>query len=85
MPDRSRASRSGRSRSKISRPSVAPQGFYNQGFPGDSLIGYDLLAQFLVRIDYPRRRLWLRREPAAAASARPDPQARSVNAADATR
>jgi len=44
---------------------VAPQGYYNQGFPGDSMIGYDLLAQFLVRIDYPRRRLWLRREPAA--------------------
>ena len=44
---------------------VAPHGVHNLGFPGDSVIGYDLLAQFLVRIDYPRRRLWLRREPAA--------------------
>jgi predicted aspartyl protease len=44
---------------------VAPQGLYNQGFSGDSILGYDLLAQFLVRIDYPRQRLWLRRDPAA--------------------
>ncbi len=40
---------------------IAPQGYHNMGFPGDSVIGYDLLAQFLVRIDYPRRRLWVRR------------------------
>jgi len=39
---------------------VSPTGFYNLGFPGDSLMGYDLLAQFLVRIDYPRQRIWLR-------------------------
>jgi predicted aspartyl protease len=41
---------------------VAPNGFYNLGFPGDSVLGVDLLAQFLVRIDYPRARLWLRRD-----------------------
>jgi hypothetical protein len=29
----------------------------------------DLLDQFLVRIDYPRERLWLRRAPAARADA----------------
>lgn len=40
---------------------VAPNGFFNQGLPGDSIVGFDLLAQFLVRIDYPRARLWLRR------------------------
>lgn len=38
---------------------VAPKGWYNIGLPGDSVIGYDLLAQFVVRIDYPRGRLWL--------------------------
>lgn len=40
---------------------VAPNGFFNQGFPQDSILGFDLLAQFRVRIDYPRRRLWLQR------------------------
>jgi S1-C subfamily serine protease len=40
---------------------VAPNGWYNQGGPNDSVIGYDVLAPFVVRIDYPRRRLWLRR------------------------
>lgn len=44
---------------------VAPHGFYNVGFPGDSAVGFDLLSQFLVRIDYPRQRLWLRRNPDA--------------------
>jgi len=39
---------------------VAPKGWYNIGFPGDSVLGYDVLAQFVVRIDYPRGRLWLR-------------------------
>jgi len=39
---------------------VAPKGWYNIGFPGDSVVGYDLLAQFVVRIDYPRQRLWLK-------------------------
>jgi hypothetical protein len=40
---------------------VAPRGLYNQSTNTDSAIGYDLLAGFVVRIDYPRRRLWLRR------------------------
>jgi hypothetical protein len=44
---------------------VAPRGWHNQGFPGDSVLGYDILAQFHVRIDYPRERLWLRRDPEA--------------------
>jgi predicted aspartyl protease len=40
---------------------VAPKGWYNQGLGNDSLLGYDVLAQFVMRIDYPRRRLWLKR------------------------
>ena len=44
---------------------VAPKGWFNLGYPGDSMIACDLLAQFLVRIDYERRRLWLRRNPEA--------------------
>lgn len=40
---------------------VAPRGWYNLGGPNDSVIGYDLLQQFVIRIDYPRRRLWLKR------------------------
>ena len=46
---------------------VAPNGFYNLGFAGDSLLGYALLEHFLVRIDYPRERLWLRRAARASA------------------
>lgn len=42
---------------------VLPRGWYNQGLPEDAVTGYDLLSQFHVRIDYPRRRLWLRRRP----------------------
>jgi hypothetical protein len=40
---------------------VAPKGLYNQGLGNDSVIGYDVLDQFVLRIDYPRRRLWLKR------------------------
>jgi predicted aspartyl protease len=41
---------------------VAPKGLYNlAGETSDSIVGYDLLAQFLVRIDYQGRRMWLRR------------------------
>jgi predicted aspartyl protease len=41
---------------------VAPKGWYNLGGEAnDSVIGYDLLSRFLVRIDYPHGRLWLRR------------------------
>jgi hypothetical protein len=42
---------------------VAPKGWYNMGPSTDSVIGYDVLCQFTVRIDYPRQRLWLRRRP----------------------
>ena len=41
---------------------VAPRGLYNQGTSTDSVLGYDVLAQFVVRLDYSRRRLWLRRQ-----------------------
>jgi predicted aspartyl protease len=42
---------------------VAPKGWYNLGGEAnDSVIGYDLLSRFLVRIDYPNARLWLRRQ-----------------------
>jgi predicted aspartyl protease len=41
---------------------VAPRGLYQQGTASDSVIGHDLLALFTVRIDYPKRRLWLRRK-----------------------
>lgn len=42
---------------------VAPKGWYGMaGETDDSVIGYDLLSCFLVRIDYPRKRIWLRRD-----------------------
>ena len=40
---------------------VAPHGFYNQGPSSDSLIGYEVLSHFVMRIDYQHKRLWLRR------------------------
>jgi hypothetical protein len=40
---------------------VAPRGWYNVAGPTDSALGIDVLRQFVVRIDYPRRRLWLKR------------------------
>jgi predicted aspartyl protease len=40
---------------------VAPKGWYNQAGPNDSVVGYDVLAPFVVRIDYARKRLWLKR------------------------
>jgi hypothetical protein len=40
---------------------VAPKGWYNIAGPTDSVVGYDVLSQFLVRIDYERRRMWLKR------------------------
>ena len=42
---------------------VAPKGWYNMGPSTDSTIGYDVLSQFTVRIDYPHQRLWLQRRP----------------------
>jgi predicted aspartyl protease len=44
---------------------VNPRGWYNMGAQGDSVVGYELLAMFRVRIDYPRRRLWLELRPDA--------------------
>ena len=44
---------------------VARHGNFNQGFPADSIVGYDLLSQFVVRVDYARRRLWLGRREGA--------------------
>lgn len=40
----------------------APHGAYNQGGSSDSIIGYELLSHFHVRVDYRHKRLWLRRE-----------------------
>ena len=40
----------------------SPKGAYNMGGSSDSALGYDLLCHFHVRIDYPHKRLWLKRE-----------------------
>jgi hypothetical protein len=40
---------------------VLPRGSFNLGGATDSVIGYDLLAPFVVRIDYQRARMWLER------------------------
>ncbi len=40
---------------------VAPKGWYNQAGANDSALGYDILRQFVIRIDYKRKRLWLKR------------------------
>lgn len=41
---------------------VSPHGWYNIAGETDSVVGYDVLSRFLIRIDYPRKRMWLRRE-----------------------
>jgi predicted aspartyl protease len=41
---------------------VAPRGWYNIAGGSDSFLGYDTLSQFTLRIDYPRQRMWMRRE-----------------------
>ena len=41
---------------------VSPKGWFNQGGSTNSAIGYDLISRFRVRIDYPRRRIWLRQQ-----------------------
>lgn len=41
---------------------LVPHGFYNQGSSSDSLLGYEVLSHFKVRLDYRRKRMWLRRE-----------------------
>jgi predicted aspartyl protease len=40
---------------------VAPRGWYNLVGSKNAVAGMDLLRQFRLRIDYPRRRLWLER------------------------
>jgi hypothetical protein len=40
---------------------VAPKGWYNMGAGNDSVIGVDAVRPFVVRIDYSRKRLWLKR------------------------
>jgi hypothetical protein len=50
---------------------VAPRGPYGQGPTSASLLGVDLLKRFVVRIDYPRRRMWL--EDASPQALSPDP------------
>jgi predicted aspartyl protease len=40
---------------------VMPRGWFNMGGSSDSVIGYDVLQQFKLRLDYPRGRLWLKR------------------------
>ncbi|NNL68188.1 MAG: hypothetical protein HKP30_18200 [Myxococcales bacterium] len=44
---------------------VLPKGWYNQGLSSGSVIGYELLAQFTVRLDYARKRMWLKRRERA--------------------
>lgn len=44
---------------------VEVSGPANYGGPVAMLLGYDVLGQFKMRIDYPRRRLWLERNPEA--------------------
>lgn len=42
---------------------VATGSLMNQTRAARAVVGFDLLSQFWVRIDYPRGRLWLRRRP----------------------
>jgi len=46
-------------------PLMVEAGNYNQGGSTGAVLGYDVLAQFLVRIDYKKRRVLLRRNPEA--------------------
>ncbi len=45
---------------------VSPRGWFNIAGPTDSALGHDILSQFTIRIDYERRRLWLKRSPSFA-------------------
>lgn len=45
---------------------VAPRGLHNAGGSTDSLLGYDILRHFVIRLDYKSARMWLRRAPAMA-------------------
>lgn len=42
-------------------PVLALRGDYNERGATGATLGHDVLSQFVVRIDYPRRRMWLRR------------------------
>lgn len=44
---------------------VARRGLHQQGGASDSVLGDDLLATCVLRIDYPRGRVWLRHRPGA--------------------
>ena len=50
---------------------VAEKGLFNQAGPMDAILGTGLLQAFKVRLDYPRRRIWLQRR---AKQASPTPQ-----------
>jgi len=52
---------------------VLPHGAYGVGFHGDNILGAEVLSQFVVRLDYPRRRLWLGRPAEDGAGEGPDP------------
>ena len=41
---------------------VAPKGAYNIAGTNDSILGYDAMAPFIMRIDYKRKRIWLERK-----------------------
>ena len=42
---------------------VAPKGFYNLAGTNDSVLGFEAMEPFLVRIDYKRRRILLKQDP----------------------
>jgi Aspartyl protease len=42
---------------------VLPHGAFNLGLPDEIALGYDVMKHFRIRIDYPRRRMWLRQVP----------------------
>ena len=42
---------------------VAPKGFYNLAGNNDSVLGYEVMEPFLVRIDYKRGRILLQHDP----------------------
>ena len=44
---------------------VAPRGFYNIAGSTDSVLGYEAMEPFVMRIDYKHKRIWLKREPEA--------------------
>ena len=51
---------------------VAPRGFYNIAGSTDSVLGYEALEPFIMRIDYKRKRIWLKRETEATSATRGD-------------